>query len=546
MKKREQFNEDVTKKESVSPLISMSGISQSLYSKKRYRRLISALEAIIVMVSVVFGTFYLTDTANASSEGKKEAAEYYHKIETANREASIDNWTGFYGLVLKTYQEQIMNGLGQAVSVKGILSDDMAEEMDLQGVKDFEIKVESMSKNMSGKTKYIICLNGKDLISYETFIDSEKGIVYGLFPEISKSYIKAPFEDVYGTGGYSTTSDELQKWFLDNPFTEKILNGLLKKYSKIVTDELNNVTLKENVEVSADGVTGEFNEITVSITEFELYNIMKAVLTAASTDETMAFLCEKSGICTQAEYKKEVKEVLSYLKDPEMESMIQEYNEENFEELFKINVWVDSTGKIRGRELRFGDYEYMMSLGYQSVTDGAKTGFELWVSENQEDTYTIKANGITNSSSNFTGEAVASLSQYDEDLLTYKLAMKNANFKNLFEGYLDGSFQLTCSELKDTSININCYGSPSQQNVKTDVVKDGVNEMSIAMDLKTLYFTGFYLPTDTERMFDLETEMEEYWASADTESFIGELYDKIESPQLRAKLDELLKGELNQ
>lgn len=491
--------------------------------RKRWKKVISAVGAGVFLLGAVLAGGLSVKEAKAAELGAQQPADYFHKVEADSQQETIDALTTLYGISVQQEKDLYEKGTDIMVSLKATIHESLVKELDLEGLKNFEWKSDGSIKGKSGKINSRIYINEKQLINLITMTDNEKGTEYISIPELSKAYLKI-------TGLVTSSEPNLMYKYL----TKDMLNGLLKRYAKIITEGLNTVSLEENVEISAGGLNGKFNELTVTISPRELADIFKNLIREALKDDILMQLCVDAKICTEKEYIAALNEEMKIWEELKVEKL-------RPDKLPKLRIWVDGFGKIAGREFSIPSAYEDNEIGYMSVADGSNRGFELWSSDSGYDAR-IKINGVLSGGNVFSGDAEikSENSYYDEKGTTTKINIKNAAFNNLKEGYLDGEFTVSNDVEKDMKTVIRCFGSPMQQNIKVDVIEKDVVLAAVIIDMKRGLYTDFNFPGNGDQVFDVDTEMEEYLDTADIEGFLNGIKERIDLPLIHEVIDEFL------
>ncbi|WFR57371.1 hypothetical protein QA584_27825 [Anaerocolumna sp. AGMB13025] len=467
------------------------------------------------------------------------SADNYQTIEKADLHKQIDKFTKAYENYVENYKK-VSQGMGSELTVRSEFDPTIAAALGLPDLKS--VKADMVSMQNAKKVKSIITLFTNDIkfTSLNMISDLEKQLTYLLIPELSKAYLKADPKSTglnsYGPGSNFTTKDFLD--ILNNPaLTEKTLNQLLKRYADIVVSDLNDVSAMDYY-MSAGGLSDQQTRYTVNVDEKVVLKIAKDVLAVASTDEELSDLFVKLNLCSKAEYTKmiaaaqnEVKEMINYVNMFEPEG------------LFTMRVWVDSDGTITGRDFSLATDKDNSLFGYKTVKKGEVTGMEAWISPDKETIFKLSST-TSKDNSGINGNAVITYAT-DKTSVEFKALIKDLKYTSFGSGYyLNGNLVITGESLPGSTLLVAFNGNETAQKIKADFVQGTLNLISVTIDTKILPYEDFDLPSESDTVYDMTTQMDTYFNKGDFVNYLKGINSKINVQGINKLLDQMIKSYL--
>ncbi|MGB8455448.1 MAG: hypothetical protein WCD89_24340 [Anaerocolumna sp.] len=503
--------------------------------KRPLRRLSKILGTAVIAAAFMVISLVSSGAVKAFAETTDNPAEYYQTIEKTNIEKQIDALTKFYGMYLDNYKKSA-KGLGAQVDLKAEFDSSIAASMGLNDLKSLKATIISMQTDKKTNSLIHLFTNDKEFTSFSVLVDIEKELEYILVPELSKAYLKLSLNPDYSGLGRSAmpiTAKELAELLNNNPLTEDLLNKLLKKYAAIAVGEISDVSVAYE-SVIAGSISTEQTQLTAKLDEKTLLTIAEKVLTAAESDKDLSDLFVKFKMGTEADYNKLIQETLKQIVNIPMAGP---------EETLYMNVWVDTDGNITGRDFSDSADSDSSILGYKTAKIGSDVGFTAWFNPDKEES--LKLTGNLETENDMTNGEVT-LSYTDSDIQTREeFNVKLEDVKYTFNGsnsYVNGKFLISGDSLPGMKIDVNCTGDSELQTMKLDFVQDGTQLVSVTMDTKRLPYEDFELPSKTEKVYDIQTQLEEYLSSANLVNYLKGINSKIDIKGINAILEQIISG----
>lgn len=490
----------------------------------------------IALIAIIF-TMYSPTTVNTVSKAALSPLKFYQKVEKANVNKQIDQFTKGYESYFSAYQEALKQEVGADLTVKATLDPSFANGLGMEGLSSAKASIISMSKGTQSKSTITLSANDKALTSMETFVSLD-GLYYYLFPDLSKSFLKLSTNDMYGK---DTASVKLQEEMLDyfsDPISADLLNKTLKKYSAIVIDKVTNVNMKENETVVVDKISSKYTRLTVRINERTLLNIANEILKTAKTDTKLRAEIVDLGICTKNEYDTAIKNGMKSIA-----SDLKSLKKSNGSNVITMSIWVDKNNNITGRSIIINADKEYIKLGYKTAKKGTKLGFDAWISEKNYDI--LRGTGsLSGTLSGATGNLKLSI----QDTSTGTPDVINIDFKNVKytqkdkKGFINGEFNITSKLLEGLVINMKCSGDDTKQDFVWDILQGGKSLINITATAKEIPYQDFNFPTSADKSYDMMTQMNNYLADADMRGFLQKIKDRSDVKVIDDYIDSILKS----
>lgn len=497
------------------------------------------IAAALVVVVVGIATVFLSPTiSNAIAVATMKPNAYYQKVETENLTAQINSLSKNYGITNELTKKMLKDGYGQDINLTAKIDPSLTGMLNMPDLKTIGLKYKMMSKEFKNRMTASLNVNDGEPIDLEYFIDFNDGMMHYRIPTLNKAYLSMSLNDMdsvvtdlNSSLPYQSLKD-MQTFIVNNPLTDELINSTLKKYTQIITNNLNSVTLKKNVSVDKKGNTSKYTEISVELTNEELYTIAEEMLTAAIEDKSISDLCVKTGAITAEEYTEGLKTVLSDLQT----------NKENFlalENNLIMTVWVDNKGQVMGREFSIDIDGIPRAFGYRTTKNKSDVSFELWLKMASIEVISIKSDGKQTGA---TYDGDMSITFNDPSTSTSNvtnIAIKDLDFSNYMDGGSKGKFSITNSALGIFALDVAFSGDKERQKITFDFVQGTTNLVSLNMAYVLQKFEDFTAP-DTSESYDVNTEMDAYINSSDLEGFIKEINEKIDLKIVHDNLSSLI------
>lgn len=496
-----------------------------------------AASAVLIAAALMLLSVFAPAAVSQAAEAVENTTDYYQSVEKANLEKQINDFTKLYGVYLENYK-MAASGLGAEATIKAEFDPGFAAAVGLKNLKS--IKTTAVSRQTDKKADSILTFftNDIELTSMKVLTDVEKEVTYLLIPELSKAYLKIPTNSSYGNS-YSTaalfSAKDVMEFFNNNPLTEELLNKLLKRYTTVALGEIKNVSSMDYF-MTAGGISGDQTMFTVKIDEKTLLAIAEKVLKTARTDGDLEDLLVKLKICTKEQY--------GLIVDAALDSIAAQkdlYSELENETLFVMRVWVDSQGNITGREFLADADSDTSILGYKTIKAGANTGIEAWFSLEEEEVLKLSGTVSEENGLNSGDLSVTITDSYMDAPLEFNIALQDVSITSTdATSYMNGKFVITSTSLPGQRIEAALYGNEIEQKIKAELIQETTKLVTVTINSKVLSYEDFDLPSDSDKVYDMETQLEAYLNETDFAGYLENINKKVDVEGINAVLEQLL------
>lgn len=500
-------------------------------TKKLSKRIFRSV--LVTMLAIVLTLLEPTGVASAAAKKSKSAKDYYQSIEKTGSEKAIDALTNMYGVYVDSFNT-VSKGYGAKMNIKATVAPTLAALLDMEDLKNLEADITTMQNSEKASYQVSLSANDKQFTTLNVLSDLKKDIMYLLVPDLSKAYLKMPGSS--GSYGSVSSTSQVYDFFNSNKLSEKTLNKLLKKYSAILYKDLDDVKVYDNSQVTAKGVKEDCTKVVVKIDTKTALSITEKVLKAAQKDNDLKNLCADLKLCSKKDYTSGIKVALNNIKDAKAKAKKKNPN------FATMTLYVDGKGCIIGREFSFNKSAGLPSFGYKVTEKGKNTGMDIWLKDGKEQ---VKITGkLTTDNKAVTGDI--SLDYTDtkgKKSQPFTMKLDNVTFTKASNsgGYYNGKMTFAGDILSGISLVVNCSGSDTQQLMDMDIIQSGSCLMSLSMNTKLIDYKDFSLPSGSDVVYDLNTEIEKYIKSSDVKKYLQGINEKIDIKAINLYLDEMIK-----
>ncbi len=406
---------------------------------------VAAVVAVAVLAVVLLAPGFFVRTFGSPDD-------YMEHVEKQSAAEITDMVSGIYGaLTGKTEEKADTNGINAEVhlemdeallSVLAVGITGGYSELDLSWLTDISLQIATAAEGDMGKGDIGIGLGDKQIATLSVIADLAKQTVWMGIPELSKDYLRVDLATLMEESGMDLDSvmdqkDEIMK-VLEKLPSDEVVSGLLNKYIGIALSHIEDAE-KDTKTMKAGGVKQELTELSVKITEKDIYEIAIEVLETLKDDEEaqdlfavimeiMATVDPYSVPDTSAKklFKDGIKAALS-----ELEDMVDDAQKSNY---IKVKTYVDGSDAIVGHTLSISGQD--QEISYITVWDGDEFAFEALLGDVEITGEGTRKKGLI--------EAEYVLLSYGQEIMT--LEVSDWDEKAAEEGYFKGTLLLAPSE----------------------------------------------------------------------------------------------------
>lgn len=453
--------------------------------------------------------------------------DYYSWVEQENLSSMADSISEAYGKGLDSIGSQSSEEVEIKADIDSASVGALIEELSGSPLSESGITLPSSiaikagadvnDGNVSGT--YLITADDKTLATLNLYV--QDGKYYYQIPELSPAYISMDLETLLDEAyaemdaetsafmqGYmdSVMSMSTDPDALKDILSEEELNELIVKYFTIVFENIDEVELEKGVSCEANGAKTEYNKLAAEVDEGTLFSICKDVLKEAKNDKTIIKLIEKFGL-SKDDYTTAIEGLLDELGS---------YEVRGGETLFTMNVYVDSKGKICGRDIEIPEADNL-SIGYMTIEDGSDKALDV--------NFMVDGEGIqvagksSEKSGKESGEAKLVLIGISETGSTIEIPVSYKDIETVNEdkGYCKGEFSIDLTACEGPVLTFVLDSDGKGQTVKSDITIDGTNYGTISIISKegnTIETPAFDSSQKVYQLTEDGAEMEQYITEA--------------------------------
>ena len=497
--------------------------------KSKKKPIIAALIVVVLLFAFAATAYAINGTfRNSIDLLLKSPRDYYAYIENKSIGSAVDKSIAYNNMSNKNKDEvavQLTANLSYDKDTVGA----MLQSYTGMTISDFEsvigLSLNSIGFDILSANKDNVLyqniglnLNSIDIISGDVFIDyAAKEMLFHL-PELSPAYLKQSLDtSEFGTEDfdYDGFSEAMKKLSSDSA------GELVKRYAKLITDEIEDVKLTKNEKLTVGELTADTNLLTVSLYPETLKNITIGVLEEAKSDE---FILEFLPLfeMTKEEFITEIDETIEEAKSS-FDSLPQD------DVVMLMKVYVGSDGSILGRTMELINvHQDTITMGFSSVEQNNKGAYEFYISENNEENIVNVSGSHSIENKAYTGTATFEVLSEDTGDIEFEIEYEDISYelKNK-KFYLYGNINLSSYAMMgmEVALELDVKDDAQLATIKLNMGKSSL----VTLETSTKYLEDFTIPKpdSNAQSFDALTETNEYAATLKLEEYISALSDRL-------------------
>jgi hypothetical protein len=490
--------------------------------KKSHKKLVAAIITLVLVLSLAGTAFAFQDTLmNSFALMTKSPDEYYAYVEKKSMEASIEKLTPSLKVNQDVAYEMSMDVTYDRGTVDSLLQTALGMGVgDIESMIGIPLDRLSMdgivaSKNGDMYESFGLSLNQVDIVTLEILMSTLNEEFFMRIPELSPAYLRQSLD----TGEFDSEKYSEQLKLL----TPERTADFLKRYTNIIADNMNEVELSKNEEVSVDALTANCTKLTITVDTESLYDITSAILKEAKEDEYIYDLLPLFEV-TESEFKDAIDEAQDSLKD----SLESEMSDDSS---LEMNVYVNDRGEIIGRDFEVEEEGNSLgSFGYMNLGKNNNNEFSLYY-EDMDGNKILEGNGTqTKKDDAYTGEIDLEINDPTGEFPSeIGLEIKYEDVKTEIKNnryYQYGIYTISSPLAYGLTLVVENNVEDDVQQCKMSVQMGGSPLLTI--DTKAKYLEDFTIPSvsENEEIYDF-TDYETYLSTVDIEAFISNLSEKL-------------------
>ncbi len=523
-----QNNEQLNPVEAMSsPISETQFISGVEPAKKKPVFLIVAIILVILAGGFAAAYNFIPWVKNNVKMLVSKPENYYLWVEEQNLEEMADKVSEGYGDLLKSDKtnsgEFELKADIDSTNVGALIEELTGSPLSDSGIvlpSNIAVKGGANVKE-DGKMDSSFQINASDKTLATLNMYMQDGVYYYQVPELSPSYIaidlNTMLESAYlemdsEEAAYMQTFMETFTSFSTDPdaikdfISEKELNELIVKYFTIVFENIDDVEIEKGVSCNVNGVKTEYNKLVAEVDMGAVYSIAKDVLKEAKKDKTIINLIEKFGL-SKEDYVEAIDGILEQFGTLEVKGG---------DTMFTMNVYVDSNGKICGRDIEIPDEEDL-EIGYMTAKDDSDEAFDVKIMSDGEGLQIVGSSEEKSGKSSGDVKLILAGVNNDGTDIAIPVSYKNCEVVNESKGYTKGEFSIDTSSFGGPVIAINLDSDGKSQTFKTDVAIGGTNYGSVSFttsEKNTMDIPAFDSAQTVYQYTEDGAELQEYIMSA--------------------------------
>lgn len=515
---------------------------------KRKKILIGSIATAVVAAVAVCAVFTWDYIENFAVKTFSSSEGYYRYVESKN----IDELALSVGSVVGNIGGDKQNNYSSTTDVRVQLGDVLVDYIAKQGGIDKSQLTWASDIGMKFDLAMVgnvisygddLALGENSVICANYIYDYDNMRIYMCIPQLKEQYLVLDMSAMsVDTTTYTMLRDVIAQ-LPDEEMTEKIIN----RYLTVAVGAVSDVEEKSTV-VKANGVSQKCTQLTVTVDEDAVQDIVKAVLEEFKNDKEVKNIIKNIAVSTGEIDKDEFNDEYDMMLDS-VDEMLDSVDEIEMPESFKIITYVDRKGDVIGRKIKNSNSDTVVY--YLSTRNGNDVGFELTVGFDSE--FKVIGSGSVD------GDKLnAEYNVFVTGVKMLNLNVKSFDLLSFEDGHINGTFTASlpreiCSLLREEGeISDELCKALSNMTLEAVITSDEKSS-SFAMTLKhkndilvSVSATGTYaeptdivIPDNAIAMDDID-DLADYLNSIDIEV----LFDSLIKAGMPQELVDQLKESL--
>lgn len=375
------------------------------------------------------------------------------------------------------------------------------------------LKLNSVSGTVLSKNKgeehnvdVILSANDTKLLSLESYYAKSDDTFIFRMPELSANYLSVPMNLAELGGSSSLPQFDFGSYQIPDI---KEIKDLYTDCSKILTTEIKEVTVTNDVAIVASDITSTYDKLTATVTTAASKTIIINLIKRLYETETYKAILDAAVLSsnTQNGTSYTLEELLGNL-ESELSSQTNQ---------FDLSLYVDQKNTLYGCELTTSVEGSIMSVTFLSAKD-EKNGIEFAVSLDNQKLMSITAT-YTETKEGYQGVIKLLVSDEDSTLLTGSEVSLSMDFEKVKvvdkkNGYMTGSFYITSPQLNGMTIDVILGVTGEKQEINFNVSAASMSFVNVTASYQITNGAEIIPPATDATIYDAETQINDYATSA--------------------------------
>lgn len=496
------------------------------YKKPTKKPIIAAIIVVLLLIMMTATAFAFSDKIqNTLSLLTKSPKDYYAYIESQSTGNSVDKMLAIMNMS-NVGENMAMESTSKLSYDKETIGAILQGNMGIT-IQDLEallgIPLDSIGfNNISALEddelykKIGIKLNNTDIIAAEFFIDYLAKEVLIRLPDLSDAYLRQSSDN----DEYSAYDINLQGYKdLLNLLKSKSTGEFIKRYTKLITDEIKDVKLTKDELLTVNNLTVETNLLTVSIYPETLINITEKILEESKNDKYIKDLLSILNIS---------REEFDYIFEEVLEEAKYLYKIYGDDPLVHMELYVGRNGNVIGR--RFSFVETGTDIFYYCLEKNNKGVYEIGINANDStDSFKITGSHTKNNKA-YTGKAILDISSQEFNIPKISFDINYEDVKTTVKNnriYNYGRIRISSYIMNGMDLSIE-YDVKDNQQLTTFKLNMGRSAL-VTLENSSKYIDGFKIPKPDKdaEFYDVRTEIDSYYSTLNIQEYLIGLSDRL-------------------
>ena len=397
--------------------------------KKSKAPLFIVLAVLVIAVALVALNF--NALAGVYMRNVASPLKYYEYVEYQGIDTTKQDLSTTYDNVVRASLVQTEQGQDTALTFTlgetGATLLKTATGMDFSWLESIGLSFQSTRVGATMGTTASLTLNGKHLVGGELLVDSENGRISGSVPELFDTWFELDTaeldaENAELAGALTKLFTEAGSAWPDRATTERLID----RYLRLAVEQIKQVERGSGT-LTAEGVTGSYNTLIVTLTEDEVRSIARTLTEELGKDEDVRAILQKLGTSME---RNDLTDRFQSLLDEAAEQI----DEIELDDDIQMILWVDNKGTIHGRQFRCGD----AVIRWSNPESEGNTALELVLEDGEDELFRFAGAGET-----ARGVNSGSYTMWFEGEPILKVETEGLDLERARSGYLSGQYTIS-------------------------------------------------------------------------------------------------------
>lgn len=400
--------------------------------------------------------------------------KYYEYVEYKGIDATKQDLSAAYDNTVRANLAQTEQGQNLSFTLSlgetGATLLKTATEMDFSWLGSVGLDIQSTRSGAMTGTTGSLTLNGKHLVGGELLMDAATGRIAGTVPELNDSWFEVNTADAdEETAELAGTVTRLFTGAGDALPDRATAERLMNRYLRLVVEQIKQVE-RGTGNLTAEGVTGSYNTLIVTVTEDDMRAIVRTLADELGKDEDVRAILQK--VETNLERNDLTDRFQSLL-----DELVEKVDELELDQDVQMILWVDDQGVIHGRQFRYGDEV----IRWSNPEVNGRSGLELVLASGESELFRVAGSGETDR-----GVNSGSYTIWFEGKPVLKVETSGLDLERAKSGYLSGTYAISPTKELLEILELDGLAATVVQNLRFVVsAESDARGSELTMDIRT-------------------------------------------------------------